>query len=126
MRSLVVRQAVFTLAMVVLGLVQAGVVLLAGWRGLPEAVASVLVCLVPGWLVISAGGLLRLRDLSVLVVLLGMGLRMIFVLAGLIAVPAFFPGLSQQVFAGWLVLDYLIALGLEVWLVVVAVPVSVR
>lgn len=117
MDSVVVRQAVFTLGMVVLGFVEAGLASLLGWRGANEILGSIALCLIPGWMTIFAGELLRFRDLSAFIILVGMGLRVMFVLIGLLAVAMFIPGVGLREFAIWLVVGYLVALVLETWLV---------
>ena len=55
--------------------------------------------------------------LSAFIILVGMGLRMMFVLIGLLAVAMFVPAVDLREFAVWLVVGYLVALALETWLV---------
>ena len=117
MRSVAVRQAVFTLGMVLVGFSEVGLLSLTGRQGLNEVLGSVALCLIPGWMTIFAGELLRFRDLSAFIILVGMGLRMMFVLIGLLAVAMFVPGVDLREFAVGLVVGYLVALALETWLV---------
>ena len=119
MQSLVRRQAVFTVGMLVCGGLEAAVAF--GWvgsKGVEGVAYSVLLCLIPGWLTIYAGDLMRHRDLASYVVLVGTALRMLFVLLGIFAVGALRQDLGFREFTVWLIISYLVALALETWMVV--------
>ena len=126
MQSLLFRQAVFTLGVAGFCGLELLIAFLCGMRGNELVVGSILLCLVPGWMTIYAGDLLKLRDLSAYVVLIGTGLRMMFVLIGFIAVAMFRPDLDLREFAVWVVASYLVALALETWMVLIpsAPPVA--
>lgn len=101
------------------GMLAVGVPLAAiayGVSGLPavEGLAySLLLCLIPGLLTVFVGGLLKNRDLSAYLVLIGGGFRMLFVLLGMFAVSALRPDLGFRQFTVWLIVCYLVALALE-------------
>ena len=118
MQSLARRQVVFTLGMLFCGVVGAAVAL--GWvgvKGVEGVTYSVLLCLVPGWLTIYAADLMRQRSLAAYIVLVGTGLRILFVLLGLMAVATLRQDLGFREFTVWLVASYLAALVLETWIV---------
>jgi hypothetical protein len=78
---------------------------------------SLILSLIPGLLTVFAGELLRHRNLSAYVVLVGGGFRMLFVLLGMFAVSALRPDLGFRQFTVWLIVCYLVALALETALV---------
>ena len=107
-----------TAGMLVVGLLLA--VIAYGVSGLPglEGLAySLILCLIPGLLTVFVGDLLKHRDLSAYVVLVGGGFRMLFVLLGMFAVSALRPDLGFRQFTVWLIVCYLVALALETALV---------
>lgn len=119
MQSLTRRQAVFTLGLLGVGCLEAVIAwFLVGLPGVEGVGYSVLLCLVPGWLTIFVANRLRSSPVAAFAVLLGAGLRMIFVLTGLFAVRLLRPELGLAEFAIWLVVAYSAALGLETWIVV--------
>ncbi len=75
--------------------------------------AAVLICLLPGMivLVLQAGFLANQPPLSNLLV--AMGLRMVFVLAAFLVARQAWPRLPIAHFAAWLVPAYLVALAVE-------------
>jgi hypothetical protein len=75
--------------------------------------AAVLVCLLPGLVVLGlqSGWLGRLQDLMSLLV--AMGLRLVFVLAGALLVHQAWPDIPATAFLIWLVPAYLVALAVE-------------
>ena len=77
-------------------------------------------CLVPGWLTIYVSNLIQGSEIAPYAVLLGTGFRMCFVLAGLLAIGSLRPDLGFREFAVWLVINYLVALALETWIVLVS------
>jgi hypothetical protein len=118
MKSQSHRQVVFTLGMLLWGVLAA--LLAFGSVGLPGvegAGYSVALCLIPGWLTIFAGDLLKGGSLGVYVVLIGTGLRMFFVLVGLFVVGSLRPDLGFREFVVWLLVSYLVSLALETWMV---------
>lgn len=124
MHSLARSQIIFTLGLLTLGCLEAAAA--GGWLGFPGVegvVYSVVLCLVPGWLTIFVAKRVRNPEVAAYVVLLGTGLRVAFVLAGLFAVRALRPELGFREFEIWLIVGYLVALGLETW-IVVANPVQ--
>lgn len=74
---------------------------------------SLLLCLIPGLLTLLLSELLRGTSLSPYVVLLGGGLRMLFVLLGLLAVNSLRSDLGFKEFTIWLLVCYLAALAVE-------------
>ena len=115
---LVRRQMIFTAGMLIVGCLEAAVA--AGWvgsKGAEGVLYSIVLCLVPGWLTIYAADLLKHHELSAYVVLVGTGLRVIFVILGMIAVGVLRPDLGLREFTIWLIIAYMQALGLETWLV---------
>ena len=119
MRSVVGRQAVFTLGMLTLGCVEMAIGPIFGRHGIEAIWYSVILCLVPGWLTIFAGELLRFRNISAYIVLVGTGLRVLFVLIGWCAISAVRRDLGFEEFAIWLIAGYLVALALETWMVLI-------
>lgn len=118
MRSMARRQIVFTTGMLIVGCIEAAIAFsLAGLRGVEGVGYSVLLCLVPGWLTIFASELLRHKDLAVYAVLLGTGLRVVFVLLGMFVINALRSDLGFREFTVWLISGYLVALALETWMV---------
>lgn len=120
MRSVARRQVVFTAGMLTVGCVEAAVAY--GWvgaTGVEGVLYSVLLCLIPGWLTIYASDLMRHRDLAAYAVLIGTGLRIVFVLLGLFIVSNVRPDLGFRQFTVWLISGYLVALALETWMVLI-------
>ena len=118
MQSLSRRQAVFTVGMLVFGGIAAAVAFgLVGLWAVEGVSYSVLLCLVPGWLTIYSGVLLKRTELSAYIVLVGTGLRVVFVLLGLFVVGALRQDLGFREFTVWLIVSYLVALALETWIV---------
>ncbi len=118
MYSLARRQAVFTLGMLVFGVLAAGVAFgVVGLRGVEGVCYSVLLCLIPGWLTIYSSVLLKGPQLTAYVVLVGTALRMVFVLLGLFAVGVLRQDLGFREFTVWVIFSYLVALALETWMV---------
>lgn len=115
----------FTLGVFAYALAVVGVAFgVAGFLGVEGFGYSVVFCVIPGWLTVFVGGLLRNRDLSAYVVLVGTALRMAFVFLGFLVVGGLRPDLGFREFTVWLVVSYLVALALETW--VVLLPVSNR
>ncbi|MEI8380882.1 MAG: hypothetical protein WCJ09_12180 [Planctomycetota bacterium] len=114
MKSLGGRLLVLVLGMLVIGLLLApiayGTVGLAAIEGLGY---SLLLCLIPGLLTLLLSELLRETSFSPYVVLAGGGLRMVFVLLGLLAVNSLRPDLGFREFTIWLLVCYLAALAVE-------------
>jgi hypothetical protein len=73
--------------------------------------------LVPGWLTIYIGDLLRHRDIAAYAVIAGTAVRMMFVLLGLFAVGLVRPDLGFREFTVWLIVGYMVSLALEAWMV---------
>ncbi len=125
MQSLARRLAVFTLGMLVCGGLEAVIASgLVGLRGVEGVAYSVLLCLVPGWLTIYAGELMRHVDLSAYVVLVGTAVRLLFVLLGMVTISAIRPDLGFREFTVWLIVGYLASLALETWMVLLPSPVD--
>lgn len=119
MRSLAYSQALFVLGMVLSCVVEA---MAAYWwigaLGVEGVVYSSLFCLVPGCITILIVGVTREGGLAAYSILVGIGLRVIFVIAGLLAIKAFRHDLGFREFVVWLIVNYLVALALETWVVV--------
>jgi hypothetical protein len=114
MHEMMAQSARLLFALGGLGIVLAGPAFLAG--GPPAIVglgAAVLVCLLPGLVVLrlQAGVLARLQPLTSL--MLAMGLRMAFVLIGALLIRQLLPEMPAAVFLIWLVPAYLVALAVE-------------
>ena len=119
MRSLMRRQVVFTLGMLVFGCLEAVAAYSAvGFKGLEGVGCSLLLCIIPGWLTIFASDFLKHPDVKSLIVLVGTGLRMVFVLAGMFVMSLIRPDLGVREFVVWLIAGYLVSLALETWIVV--------
>ena len=118
MRSIGDRLAVFTIGMLIFTAAAAGVAFgIVGWPGVEGVLYSSVLCLVPGWLTVFVSDLMKHRDSSAYAVLVGTGLRMVFVFLGIFVVGALRPGLGFREFTGWLVVSYLVALALETWVI---------
>ena len=118
MQSLIRRQAVFTLGMLLCGALEvAAAVVCIGAKGAEGAGYAVLLCLIPGWLTVYAGDLMKRRGLGAYIVLVGTALRMLFVLIGLLAVTTLRHDLGFREFTVWLLVSYLVGLALETWIV---------
>lgn len=117
------RLLMLTAGMLGLGILLAAVAFgVAGLPGVEGLVYSLLLCLVPGLLTVVFGEYLKKYDLAAYIVLVGGGLRMVFVLAGMFAVSAWRPDLGFRQFTVWLIVCYLVALALET--AVILVPAS--
>ena len=118
MYSLTRRLAAFTVGMLVCGGLEAALAYsIVGVKGVEGAAYSVLLCLVPGWLTIYAGDLLKHSDLSAYVVLVGTGVRLLFVMLGMFTIGAVRPDLGFREFLVWLIVGYMVSLALETWMV---------
>lgn len=118
LRSLLWRQAMFTLIMVgFCGLAAALSYRLVGLKGVEGVVVSGVLCLIPGWLTIFIGNLVKQGSLAVYLVLVAMVNRMVFVLVGVLAFKSLRPDLGFYEFTVWLLAAYMVALALETWLV---------
>lgn len=84
-----------------------------GWDGLQSAIAAVGLCLVVGWATLllsqrlAAGG----KELAALFV--GMGLRMVLVLAAALVICYSRPDIRESGFLWWLAVAYLVTLVIE-------------
>lgn len=114
MHSLVRLQLLFTTGMLCCGCLEAAVAYLwVGATGIEGVLYSILLCLIPGWLTIYSSALLKQTQLAVYTVLVGTGLRMTFVLLGLLGIGAIRPDLGFREFVVWLIPSYLAALAIE-------------
>jgi hypothetical protein len=112
------RLVALTAGMLVVGLLLAVIAYgVSGLLGLEGLAYSLILCLIPGLLTVFVGELLKHRDLSAYVVLVGGGFRILFVLLGMFAVSALRPDLGFRQFTVWLIVCYLVALALETALV---------
>ncbi len=118
MQSLIRRQAVFTLGMLLCGALEVVAALVCyGVKGAEGAVYSVLLCLIPGWLTVYAGDLMKRRGLGAYIVLVGTALRMLFVLMGLLVITTLRHDLGFYEFTVWLIVSYMVGLALETWII---------
>ena len=118
MRSMSDRLAVFTIGMLIFTAIAAGVAYgVVGWPGVEGVLYSSALCLVPGWLTVFISDLMKHGDSSAYAVLVGTGLRMVFVFLGVLAVGALRPMFGFREFTAWLVVSYLVALALETWVI---------
>ena len=119
MRSLALWQAVFVFGMLLAGSFEvAGAYGWVGFRGVEGVVYSDLLCLIPGCITIQIVGLTRRSGWAPYAVLVGIGLRMVCVVSGLLAIKAVRQDLGFNEFVVWLIVNYLVALALETWVVV--------
>ena len=120
MQSVGRQLAVFTLGMMLYVLLVSGLSFaVAGWRGMEGLLYASLFCLIPGWMTVFVSDLLKHRESSAYIVLVGTGFRILFVLAGMVAVKSLRPDLGFREFTVWLIVSYLVALALETWAVLV-------
>lgn len=118
MQSVGRQLAVFTFGMMLYVLLVSGLSFaVAGWRGMEGLLYASLLCLIPGWMTVFVSDLLKHRESSAYIVLVGTGFRMVFVLAGMVAVKSLRPDLGFREFTVWLIVSYLVALALETWAV---------
>jgi len=85
----------------------------AGSDGLEGSAYAAFICLLPGWLVVYVTSRYPDAGSQASAVLLGTGLRMAFVLVGAVVLVKTKPGWGLQEFYVWLLIDYLVFLGLE-------------
>ena len=120
MQSLGRQLAVFTIGMILYVLLASGLSFtVAGWRGVEGLVYASLLCLIPGWMTVFVGDILKHSESSAYIVLVGTGFRMLFVLLGMVAIRSLRPDLGFREFTVWLIVSYLVALALETWAVLV-------
>lgn len=120
MQSLGRQLAVFTIGMILYVLLASGLSFaVAGWRGVEGLVYASLLCLIPGWMTVFVGDILKHRESSAYIVLVGTGFRMLFVLVGMVAIRSLRPDFGFREFTVWLIVSYLVALALETWAVLV-------
>ncbi len=113
-KSLVGRLLALVLGMFGIGLLLAPIAFgIAGLTALEGLAYSLLLCLIPGLLTLWLADLLKGTSLSPYVVLAGGGLRMLFVLLGLLTVNSLRPDLGFREFTIWLLVCYLAALAVE-------------
>lgn len=85
---------------------------LAGSKGLTGLAFSAALCLIPG----CAAVLVRVRGgSSATIVLVSIGLRLTFVMAGALAAKLLVTGYGMREFFIWLILFYLFTLAVETW-----------
>jgi hypothetical protein len=114
MKTLGGRLAALTVGMLVSGAAMAALAFgVRGWLAVEGVVYAMALCLIPGWLTVLSAELLRSRDLSAYVVLIGTGFRMVFVLLGCFAIGILRRDLGFFEFTVWLIPSYLVALALE-------------
>lgn len=90
---------------------------LAGVRGLEGLTYAALLCTLPGCLALALTASLR-ANAALVAMLLGMVLRLLFVLGGALVVRDQRPDLNWRSFFVWLVGFYLATLLVETWLAV--------
>jgi hypothetical protein len=92
--------------------------MLSGVLGLEGASYAAVLCLIPGWLVFSVVDRYFVAHAQVAGVLVGTVLRMLFVLAGLVAVKAIRPELGFREFIVWILVFYMATLLTETLMLV--------
>lgn len=90
----------------------------SGAVGIQGLLAAAILCLAPGCVVLVIPVVWRQGRLVGLAALAGGVLRLVFVLAGLIAVAILRPDIPPMLFGGCLVVFYLVSLCVETWLIV--------
>jgi hypothetical protein len=119
MKSQAKWQAVFVIGMLLAGVIEAPVAICWGGFGGFEGVwYSDVLCLLPGCITILIVSATQRTGLAAYTVLVGIGLRVIFVVAGLLVFKSVRPDLGFREFVVWLLVNYLVALALETWVVV--------
>lgn len=91
---------------------------LAGLEGIEGAACATFLCLLPGWLVVYITSRYPNAGSPGMALLLGTGLRMVFVLAGTIVLMDARPGWGIREFYAWLLFDYFAFLAIETAMVV--------
>lgn len=89
-----------------------------GTAGVEGLLAAAAICLAPGCIVLLIPVLMRRSSVVGLAALAAGLLRMLFVLAGLLAVMTLRPDIPPMVFGACVVVLYLVSLCIETWLVV--------
>ena len=89
-----------------------------GAAGVEGLLAAAAICLAPGCIVLLIPVLMRRSSVVGLAALAAGLLRMLFVLAGLLAVMTLRPDIPPMVFGACVVVLYLVSLCIETWLVV--------
>ena len=89
-----------------------------GTAGVEGLLAAAAICLAPGCIVLLIPVLMRRNSVVGLAALAAGLLRMLFVLAGLLAVMTLRPDIPPMVFGACVVVLYLVSLCIETWLVV--------
>ena len=99
--------------------------LVADVDGLEGLTYAGLICLVPGWLLFFIASKSSDAGQQVAMTILGgMGLRMVFVLVGLVVIQSQRPDLGVREFVVWLLVYYLASVALETYVVVAALKKS--
>lgn len=89
-----------------------------GTAGVEGLLAAAAICLAPGCIVLLIPVLMQRSSVVGLAALAAGLLRMLFVLAGLLAVMTLRPDIPPMVFGACVVVLYLVSLCIETWLVV--------
>lgn len=97
-----------------------------GEAGVEGLVAAAFICLAPGCVVLLIPALMQQSRLVGLTAMVAGVLRMMAVLAGLVAVVVLRPDIPPMVFGGCLVVLYLVSLGVETWFIVRSLHVSAK
>lgn len=122
-KSAAVRVLVFTVVVLGLGLLSAGVAyLVSGMPGIEAATWATAFCLPPGWLVFLIEPYYRHSRQAVYGSLVISMVRLGCVMAGVLAIKAWRPDLPKWVFAGCLAVLYLGSLLVETWEVMRSLP----
>ena len=93
---------------------------LAGPAGLEGTTYAAILCLLPGWLVVYLTSRYPDAGSPLMALLLGMGLRMAFVLMATVVLIDVRPGWGMREFYAWLLVDYFVFLAVETAMVVPA------
>ncbi|MFQ5730650.1 MAG: hypothetical protein ACE5KM_01720 [Planctomycetaceae bacterium] len=119
-QSLAARCGILAAAVVALWIVLAGPAwLMAGTAALEGLSYAAVLCLLPGWVVFAIASRARESNRQATVTILGgMGLRMLFVLGGMLGVQAMRPHLGLNQFVVWLLIYYVATVALETLMVV--------
>ncbi len=91
---------------------------LGGSAGLEGLTYAALLCLLPGWLVFFVGSRYREPKPQAVAMLMGTVVRILVVLAGVLTLQTWRPGLGFWEFLVWVVVFYLAMLAAETWLLV--------
>ena len=91
---------------------------LSGAHGLEGLTFAAVLCLLPGWLVFLMASRYRVAKMQATVILMGSVFRILIVLLGSLLIRSIRTHLGFREFLVWVIVFYLVALGVETFLLV--------